>query len=72
MRYLIKSYKILFQKRERKRPFERPRHIWEYIKMDRKEIGCNSEEWTQLAQWRALMNVVMKFRIARKVRNSFD
>jgi hypothetical protein len=61
-------YRILMGKPEGKRPLERPRRRWEDgIKMDLREIGCGGVEWIHLAQdrdlWRALVNVVMKFRV---------
>jgi hypothetical protein len=57
-------YKFLMGKPEGKRPFGRPRHSWEGgIRMDRREIGWGTVEWTQLAEgrdwWRALVNMVM-------------
>jgi hypothetical protein len=54
----------LVGKPEKKRPLERHRHRWEdNIKMDLREIGWGSMDWTDLAQdtdqWRALVNMVM-------------
>jgi hypothetical protein len=59
------AYRILVGKPERKRPLGRPRCMWvRNIKMDFREIGCGSMDWTDLAldtgQWRALVNTVMK------------
>jgi hypothetical protein len=57
-------YRILMGKPEGKRPFGRPRRRWEDIRMDLREIGWGSVDWTQLAQdrdrWRALVNTVIE------------
>jgi hypothetical protein len=46
-------YKVLVEKPEGKRPFERPRCRWEDgIRMDLREIGWGSLECIQLAQYR--------------------
>jgi hypothetical protein len=43
-------YKFLMGKPEGKRPLGRQRHRWEEgIRMDLKETGWGSVEWTQLA-----------------------
>jgi hypothetical protein len=57
-------YKVLMRKPEGKRQLRRPRHRWEDgIRMDLRETGWGSVEWTQLAQdrdwWQALVNMVM-------------
>jgi hypothetical protein len=56
-------YKVLMGKPERKRPLGRPRHRWDGIRMDLREIGWGSVEWIQLAQnrdwWWAVVNTVM-------------
>jgi hypothetical protein len=52
------AYKILFGNPEGKRPFGRPRCIWEDIRTDLTEIGWAEADWTHLGQdkgqWRAL------------------
>jgi hypothetical protein len=63
-----KVYKVLVAKPEGKRPFGRPRYIWEdEIRMDLRETGWGSVEWIQLAQdrdqWQALVNTVMNLRV---------
>jgi hypothetical protein len=48
---------------EGKRSLGRPRHRWEDIKMDLREIGFGDVDWINWAQvrdrWRALVNTVM-------------
>jgi hypothetical protein len=61
-------YKVLMGKPEGKRPLGRPRHRWEDgIRMDLRDIGWGSVEWTQLAQdrdrWWAIVNTVMNLQI---------
>jgi len=51
----------LDSKPEKKRTIERPDLTWnDNIKIEFKEIGCESVDWTQLAQnrvqWRARVN----------------
>jgi len=58
-------YRVLVGKSEGKEPLGRPRHRWEdNIKM---EVGCGGMDWIELAQererWRAIVNVVMNFRV---------
>jgi hypothetical protein len=60
-------HRVLVRKPEGKRPLERPRRRWEYnIKMDLQEVG-GSGVWLEVAQdmdrWRALVNMVMNFRV---------
>jgi len=55
-------------KPEGKRPLGRPRHRREdNIKMGLEEVGCGVMDWIKLAQdrdrWRALVSVVMNFRV---------
>jgi hypothetical protein len=46
-------YMVLMGKPEGKRPLGRPRRRWENgIRIDLREIGWGSVEWTQLAQER--------------------
>jgi hypothetical protein len=57
-------YKDLVREPERKKPFGRPRRRREdNTKIDLKEIGCESVDWTHLAQGRdqlqVLVNTVM-------------
>jgi hypothetical protein len=61
-------YGIFVGKHEGKRPFGRPRQRREdNIKMDLQEVGCEDKNWIKLAQdrdmWRALVKVVMNFRV---------
>ena len=62
-------YRVLVGKPEGKRPLGRPRYRWEdNIKMNLQEVGCGGMDWIELAQdrdrWRALVNAVMKIRVA--------
>jgi hypothetical protein len=61
-------YGVLVGKPEGRRPLEIPRRRWEdNIKLDLREIGIDGANWIRLAQdrdqQRALMNMVMNFRI---------
>jgi hypothetical protein len=63
-----KVYKVLVGKTEGKRPLGRPRRRWEDgIRMDLREIGWGSVEWTRLAQgrdrWRGVASAVMNLRV---------
>ena len=54
-------------KRKGKRPPARPRRRWEdNIKMDLKEVGCESIDWIDQAQdrdrWRALVKAIVNLR----------
>ena len=45
------AYSVLVGKLEGKRPIVRPRRRWEdNIKMDLREVGCDSGEWIDLAE----------------------
>ena len=60
-------HRVLVGKPEGKRPLGRPRRRWEdNIKMDLREVGKDGD-WMELAQdtdrWRALVNMVMNFRV---------
>jgi hypothetical protein len=60
--------RILVGKPEGKTPLGRPRRRWEdNIKIDLREIGWDSMDWTDLAQdrdqWRAPVNTVMNLRV---------
>jgi hypothetical protein len=53
---------------EGKRPLGRPRRSWvDNIKMDLREVGCDSRDWIDLAQdkdrCRAYVNVVVNLRV---------
>jgi hypothetical protein len=57
-----------------KRPLGRPRYRWvDNIKMDLGERGWGGVDWIGLAQdrdkWRALVNVVMNFRVPKNAGN---
>jgi hypothetical protein len=59
-------------KPEGKRPIGRPRRRGEdCIRMDLREIGWESVDWIQLAEyrnrWRALVNTVMNLRVLAPV-----
>jgi hypothetical protein len=61
-------YKVLLGKRVGKRPYRRPRHIWEdNIKMDIQEVGCGVMDWIKLAQginkWQTLVTAVMNLQV---------
>jgi len=60
--------RVFVGRREGKRPLGRPRRRWEdNIKKGLQEMGCGGMDWIELAQdrdrWRAIVNVVMNFRL---------
>jgi len=61
---------VLVGKPEGKRLLGRPRRRWEdNIKMDLQEVGGSCVDWMELVQdrdrWRALVNMVMNFRVPK-------
>ena len=61
-------HRVLVGKPEGKRPLGRPRLRWEdNIKMGLQEVGGGYGDWMELAQdrerWRALVSMVMNFRV---------
>ena len=65
---------VLVRKPEGNRPLGRPRRNWEdNIKMDLQEVGGVCGDWMELAQgrdrWRALVSMVMNFRVAQNAGN---
>ena len=55
-------------KLEGERPLGRPRRRWEdNIKMDSKEVGCDTVDWIDLAEdrdkWGAYVRAVMNLRV---------
>jgi hypothetical protein len=56
-------YKIFVGKLEGRKPVRIPRHIWEVIRMDLREIEWEHVDWMHLSQdrdqWQALVNMVM-------------
>ena len=56
-------------KPEGKRPLGRPKHGWEdEIKMNLREVGCDSGDWKDLAedrnQWRDYVRALMNLRVS--------
>ena len=61
-------HRVLVGKPEGKRPLGRPKHRWEdNIKMDLREVEGGCGDWMELDQdrerWRALVSMVMNFRV---------
>jgi len=64
-------HRVLVRKPEGKRPLGRPRRKWEdNIKVDLQEVGGGFGYWLELAQdrdrWRALVSIMMNFRVPKK------
>ena len=59
------TFKIVTGTPSGKRPFGRPRRIWEdNIRMDLKEIGINTRNWVDSAQLgRTLVNAALNLRV---------
>ena len=62
------AYRVLVGKPEGKRPLGRPIRRWEdNIKMDLREVGCDTGDWIDLAevrdQWRAYVRATMNLRV---------
>ena len=61
-------HKVLVGKTEGRRQLGRPRHRWEdNIKMDLQEVGKGCGDWLEFTEdrdrWRALVSMVMNFRV---------
>ena len=61
-------HRVLVGELEGKRPLGRPRRRWDdNFKMDLQEVGGGFGDWMELAQdkerWRALVSMVMNFRV---------
>jgi len=61
-------YRVLVGKPDGKRPLGRPRRRWkDNIRTDLQAVGRQIMDWIDLAhnrdRWRALVNVVMNFRV---------
>ena len=55
------AYRFLVGKPQGKRPLERPRRRWEdNMKMDLREVGCDSGEWIDLAEYRDQWRVYVR------------
>ena len=49
MEHFRNAYRVVLGEPESKRPLERPRRRWkDNIKMDLREVGCNSRDWMAL------------------------
>jgi hypothetical protein len=44
------AHRVLVEESEGHRPFRKPRHKWENMKMNSKEIAWNVDDWINLAQ----------------------
>ena len=68
MEHSRNAFRLLVGKPEEKRPLGRLRRRWEdNIKMDLREVGCDTGDWIILAedrdQWRASVRAVMNLRV---------
>ena len=67
MRQWRGAYRVLVGKPEGRRPLGRPRHRWQDITMDLREVGCGDMDWIKLAKdrdrWQALVTVVMNLQV---------
>jgi len=66
--YLIRVYRVLLGKPERRRQLVRPRRRWvDNIRMDLQDVGCGYMDWIGLVQyrdrWRTLVSAVMNLRV---------
>jgi hypothetical protein len=59
---------FFFSQPEGKRPLRKPRHRWDNIKMDLREIRFGDMDWIYVAQdrgqWWALVNIVMNLQVS--------
>jgi hypothetical protein len=62
------KYKMLVGKPEGMRALGRPRHRWEGIRMDLRDIGWEDVNWIHLAQnrdqWQTVVNTVMNLQVS--------
>jgi hypothetical protein len=67
------AHKILVGKPEGKRSLTSPRHRWEDIRMDLREVGWEDVDWIHLAQKRdqcqAIVNMLLELRFPNDVEN---
>jgi hypothetical protein len=67
MRYMRNAYISVEKSEEGNRPLVRPRNIWEDIRMDLREVGCEAVDWIHLARdrdhWWALVDTVMNLHV---------
>ena len=68
---MLSSVMQLTGKPTEKRSLGRPRHRWEDIRMNLKEIGINTRNWVDWAQdrnyWRALVNAALGVRVPKVI-----
>jgi hypothetical protein len=65
------AYTVLVRKPEGKRPIERPKHMWEYIKMHLKYKELERGEWINMVQrqTRSAVGMVMNFQVLGHARD---